>query len=211
MTVPGRPGWPGRLTRTPRAARVVAVLVWALAAVMAGSVTSWAVTVIGGESSGASSTVLSEAEVRAALATQTALPVPTPVPSATATPSETMPAAEPTETPQPTETPTPSSTTTPPRVAPAQPAAPAPPTQSAPTVVRTWDVTGGRISASCTAASFSLLYATPTDGWSIHVKPEGSTGAEVQFTSGEQESKAYLTCVAGVPTRSSGDSTPGDD
>ena len=91
MTVSRRPGWPGRLTRTPRAARVVAVLVWALAAVMAGSVTSWAVTVIGGESSGASSTVLSEAEVRAALATQTALPVPTPVPSATATPSWPVP------------------------------------------------------------------------------------------------------------------------
>ncbi len=201
-----RSGRLGRLTRTPRATRVVAVLVWAVAAVLAGSVTSWAVTVIGGESSGASSTVLSEADVRAALATATAAPVPTPAPNVTATPTATMPPAEPTETPQPTEAPTHSST--PPPVAPAQPPAPAP---SAPTVVRTWDVTGGRISASCTAATFSLLYATPTDGWSIHVKPEGSTGAEVKFSSGEQESKAYLTCVAGVPTRSSGDSTPGDD
>ncbi|OIQ79637.1 hypothetical protein GALL_386250 [mine drainage metagenome] len=185
------------------------MLVWAVAAIMAGTVTSWAVTVIGGESSGASSTVLSEADVRAALATQTALPVPTISPSATATPTAAPTAPDP--TPLPSAAPTHASAATPPPAAPAQPPAPAQPAQPAPTVVRTWDVTGGRISASCTGASFSLLYATPTDGWSIHVKPEGSTGAEVVFTSGEKESKAYLTCVAGVPTRSSSDSTPGDD
>ena len=202
MTVP---------TGTPRVARVVAVLVWAVAAVMAGSVTSWAVTVIGGESSGAASTVLSEAEVRAALATQTALPAPAVSPRATVTPTTTATptAADPTTLPS--AAPTQASTATTPPAAPTQPMAPAQPAQPAPTVVRTWDVTGGRISASCTGAGFSLLYATPTDGWSIRVKPEGSTGADVVFTSGEKESKTYLTCVAGVPTTSSSDSTPGDD
>ncbi len=185
---------------------------WVAAAVMAGTVTSWAVTVIGGESNGSSSTVLSEAEVRAELATQTALPAPTTSPSRpsdAATPSST-----PTPTPTPTAAPAPAPTTTPthrpttPAPAPATAVPPPPPPATA--VVRFWDVTGGRIDATCTGSTLKV-YATPSDGWSVHVKTEGSTSAEVELTSGEKESKSYVSCAAGVPTRSSSDTTPGDD
>jgi hypothetical protein len=181
------------------------VLVWAVAAIMAGTVTSWAVTVIGGESSGASSKVLSEADVRAALATQTALPVPTTSPSPVVTPTPTEDPV-PVSTSAPSSTPTHRPTTPPPAPATTRPAT-AP--QATP-VVRFWDVTGGHISATCTGSSLQV-YATPSDGWSVHVKTEGSTSAEVELKSGEKESKVFVSCAAGVPTQSSGDTTPGDD
>jgi hypothetical protein len=188
---------------------------WAAAAVMAGTVTSWAVTVIGGESNGSSSTVLSEAEVRAELATQTALPAPTTSPSSPSSPSGAAtpsPAPTPTVDPTPSATPTPTTTpthrpTTPPRAPATTVPAPTPPATA---VVRFWDVTGGRIDATCTGSTLKV-YATPSDGWSVHVKTEGSTSAEVELTSGDKESKSYVSCAAGVPTRSSSDTTAGDD
>jgi len=182
------------------------VLMWAAAAILAGTVTSWAVTVIGGESSGSSSTVLSEADVRAALATQTATPVPVTTPHATPTATASVaPSPTPTPTPTPVTTPTHRPTTPPPTRVTTPPAAPAPAA-----VVRFWDVTGGHISATCTGSTLQV-YATPSDGWSVHVKTEGSTSAEVELRSGEQENTVYVACAAGIPTQSTHDTTAGDD
>jgi hypothetical protein len=172
-----------------------------MAAVMAGTVTSWAVTVIGSEGGSSRDHVLTQAEVLAALAGQTAAPTAAPSPSAVSTP---------TPTPTPTPAPEPSAET--PAVTPSVPPHPSsplvhptsapPPTPAA--VARTWDVDGGQVGASCSGAVFTLLYATPRDGWTMRIDATGTDGAEIEFhREGSASSTVNATCVAGVPTMDS--------
>ena len=191
----------------PRATRVVVVLVWAAAAVLAGTVTSWAVTVIGGEDASTRSPVLSQSEVAAALAAQTSAPSASPTPQATATstpPPVPAPTSDAPSSPAPTAAVTPTHRPPTPTTHPStQPSTePVPPPAAGPAeVARTWDVTGGRVDASCRGAQFTLQGATPQDGWSVSVQHAGTDGAEVEFTQGETESKVAATCTGGEPTQ----------
>jgi len=162
-----------------RPARTLVVLVWAITAVLASTVTSWAVSVIGSEEGVAKARVLSEADVAAALQQQVAAPAAT---------------ASPTATPKPTHkaTPTPTPTTTP-----AQTLSP-----SSATVERIFNVTGGQVDAFCTGAAFTM-YAAPLDGWSVEIDHNGPGSGEVTFRKSGSESKLTATCQDGVPTKAS--------
>ena len=162
-----------------RPARTLVVLVWAMTAVLAGTVTSRAVSVIGSEEGVAKARVLSEADVAAALQQQVAAPAAT---------------ASPTATPKPTHkaTPTPTPTTTP-----AQTLSP-----SSATVERIFNVTGGQVDAFCTGAAFTM-YAAPLDGWSVEIDHNGPVSGEVTFRKSGSESKLTATCQDGVPTKAS--------
>ena len=166
--------------RAPRASRVVVVLAWALAMLVAGAVTSWAVTVISGEQGPARDHVLAASEVTAELAAQRPLP-------GTA-PTVTTPAAVPTTEP---------STSAP---LPAVPL-PAPTTPAEVEVARTWDVTGGQVGTSCRGSVLRLLYATPVDGWSVEVKHAGPGELEVAFRQNPAETAVHGACVGGIPTQ----------
>lgn len=159
------------------------IVAWALAAVLAGGVTSWAVTVAAGERGPARDHVLSAAEVTTALTQQT--PSPT---------SASSPATTPAPTPGPT--PSPTASTTPP------PAAPEPPAAE---VVRIWDVAGGQVTSSCRGSTISLTSATPSDGWTVEVKHVDKDSLEVEFRRDESESAVHATCVDGVPTMTDDD------
>jgi len=160
-----------------RPARTIVVLAWAVTAVLAGTVTSWAVSVIGSEEGAPKARVLSEADVAAALQQQVAAPTASPSPTATATPTET-----------PTATPTPTPTQT--------------PSPSAATVERIFTVTGGQVDAFCTGAAFTMS-AAPLDGWSVEIDHNGPVRGEVTFRKSGSESKLTATCQDGVPTRES--------
>ena len=173
------------------ASRVVAVLAWALAVLLAVTVTSWAVTVIGGERGPARDRVLDPSDVTAALAGQSVVPSATQTPAASPSPAA-IPAPEPSST-----------AAQPPAAPPAQPpAAPSPATPSAglSEVARTWSVAGGQVGAGCRGAALSLLYATPVDGWTVQVKRAASDRFEVTFRRDQSETTVHATCVLGVPT-----------
>lgn len=179
-----------------RPARALVVLVWAMTAVLAGTVTSWAVSVIGSEEGVAKARVLSEADVAAALQQQVAAPAAGPSLSATpaATPTPDVPSESPSATAKPTHraTPTPTPTTTP-----AQTLSP-----SSATVERIFNVTGGQVDAFCTGAAFTM-YAAPLDGWSVEIDHNGPVSGEVTFRKSGSESKLKTTCQDGVPTKAS--------
>ena len=164
-----------------RPARTLVVLVWAITAVLASTVTSWAVSVIGSEEGVAKARVLSEADVAAALQQQVAAPAAS---------------ASPTATPKPTHraTPTPTATATPAQT----------PSPSAATVERIFTATGGQVHAFCTGAAF-WMFATPLDGWSVEIDRNGPVSGEVTFRKSGSESKLTATCQDGVPTKASDD------
>lgn len=167
-------------TPPPRAGRVLTVLAWAIAAVVAGTLAWWAVTLVGAAAGRSRDGVLSAPEVAEALAAEQA--------AASATPSGSIstPDATPGTTPGPT-----ASTPGPGTASPTDPAAAE--------VSRTWDVIGGQVAATCAGPTISLLYATPTDGWRVEVKDSGGEHVEVEFRRGEAETKVRATCVDGVP------------
>jgi hypothetical protein len=154
-----------------------------LAVALALSLTWRAVTLIG---QGADPTVLSQAEVDAALATERAAATTGPAPTPTSDPT-------PTATPEPTS-PTPETTT--------------PPASAA--VVRAWTVTGGQVGVSCEGASITLLYATPSDGWSVDVKRTGPQEVEAEFELGDDDTTVRAVCVAGVPEQQADDGGGGE-
>jgi len=162
------------MTTTPprRAGRVFTALAWALAAVVAGTLAWWAVTLVGSAAGRSRDGVLSASEVAEALAAERAAASATPL----GTPS--TPGATPAQTPDPT-----TSTAGP----------------GAAEVSRTWDVVGGQVAATCAGPTISLLYATPIDGWTVEVKDSGGEHVEVEFRRGEAETKVRATCLAGVP------------
>jgi hypothetical protein len=162
-----------------RPARTLVVLVWAITAVLAGTVTSWAVSVIGSEEGAPKARVLSEADVATALQQQVAAPAASPSPTATPKPTHKA-------------TPTPTPTTTP-----AQTLSP-----SSATVERIFNVTGGQVDAFCTGAAFTM-YAAPLDGWSVEIDHNGPGSGEVTFRKSGSESKLTATCQDGVPTKAS--------
>ena len=191
-------------SRAATLARPTAVLAWAMAAALAGSVVWWAMAAIGSEQ-GAAPTVYTQAEVDRLAAQPRAL-------GATATPSGTSatptagqavvpdplasPTAAPTTSGTPRSTPAPikPSATVPPVAPPATPAEPAPTV-----VARTWNVAGGQVSAECRGAAIVLLSATPENAWSVEVKHSGPTEIEVKLRRGEEETSVHASCVAGVP------------
>ena len=179
-----------------RPARTLVVLVWAMTAVLAGTITSRAVSVIGSEEGVAKARVLSEADVAAALQQQVAAPAASASPTATpaATPMPDVPSESPSATAKPTHraTPTPTPTTTP-----AQTLSP-----SSATVERIFNVTGGQVDAFCTGAAFTM-YAAPLDGWSVEIDHNGPVSGEVTFRKSGSESKLKTTCQDGVPTKAS--------
>lgn len=141
---------PGPLTRG-----VAVLLAWLSAAVLAGLVAWWGVSLVG-RGPGGSDPVLSQQQVAAELAERQA-----------------------TAQPFPTATPT---------------------TESTPAAVRSWDVTGGRISAACAGSDISLLYYTADDGWAVEVKHAGPEELEVEFERDHAEHTVRATCTDGVPT-----------
>lgn len=178
--------------RAPRASQVVVVLAWALAVLVAGTVTSWAVTVISGEQGPARDRVLAASQVTAELTAQRA------VPTAAATTAPPVPSVAP--------TPEPSSASPAPLPTPSAAASEIPsqvpseiPSPAAAEVARTWDVEGGRVGASCRGTVLTLLYATPADGWTMEVKHAASDQLEVEFRQGEAETTVRAACVVGVP------------
>ncbi|WP_456847198.1 hypothetical protein [Cellulomonas sp. P5_C6] len=180
-------GRPRRLTR----AGAVAVLTWVLAVVV-GSAIAWrALAVV---DSGERTGVLSQAEVVDALS-QAQAPV-------TPSPSATTPAPGPTSTPTPTPalvpTPTPTATSTP-VPAPTRTTAPTPAAPAIVEVARTWTVPGGIVAVTCNGAAITLLYATPSDGWTVEVGATGPERVDVELHRDKAETKLTGTCVAGAP------------
>lgn len=176
--------------------RAVVLLAWVLSTVLAAGVAWAAVGAVGrGPTSG--DDVLSQADAEAALearrATASASPTATP-PDGTAGPDSPD---GPTATPDPTPTDTPTPTTE--------------PTTPPDAVVRTWPVEGGTVSASCTGAAISLLYATASDGWAYEVKDQGPEHVEVELESGDAETHVRAACVGGVPEMSLEADAGGDD
>ena len=77
--------------------------------------------------------------------------------------------------------------------------------------MRTWDVDGGQVSATCRATTIGLLYATASDGWAVETKSTGPEENEVELKRGDSETKVRARCVAGVPTLSAESEDDGDD
>jgi len=177
--------------------RLMMLLAWVASTVLAATVAWAAVGTVGHGPGATDDTVLSQAEVEAALAARQAA-----ASAAAATAAPTSPADDPTSSPTPaagpTATPTPDPTRTPP-----------PPTE----IARTWAVAGGTVGATCRGASISHDYATPTDGWGVEVKSRGPEATEVEFESEHGETTVRAQCVAGVPemTTMSGNSGSGDE
>jgi hypothetical protein len=71
---------------------------------------------------------------------------------------------------------------------------------SATLTTRTFRVTAGVVTASCTGARIVLVSAAPTNGWSMAVEASGPQEVEVEFaraTSGEV--KVEARCAGGIP------------
>jgi hypothetical protein len=196
-----------------RSRRRIGVLVaasWLGAAVLTGTIAWRAVAVL--DTDTPRTGVLSDADVSAALASaraaaQTATPGPTTTgaPTPSEDPTTATPTADPT-TDAPTSTPTHAPTTDP------SPSTtrPAPSTEpTAAEVTRTWQVTGGTVSAACTGQTIRKVYATPQDGWTVETGSSGPEVVEVELHRGEQETKVTARCVGGTPTATV--STGGDD
>lgn len=158
------------------------LLAWVLSTVLAAGVAWAAVGAVGrGPTSG--DDVLSQADAEAALEARRATASASPTATPTDGPGDPT---GPTATPDPTPTAPPTTEpTTPPDA-----------------VVRTWPVSGGTVSASCTGAAISLLYATASDGWAYEVKDQGPEHIEVELESGEAETHVRAVCVGGVPEMS---------
>lgn len=163
------------------------VALWVLATVLATAVAWWAVAVVGGRGAGSDNGVLSAGQVDSALREHRALATSGPTPSPTVGPSVT---------PSPTPEPTVGPTTSPPPVL---------------DVVRTWDVDGGQVSATCRATTIGLLYATASDGWTVETKGTGPEEIEVELKRGELETKVRAHCVDGIPTLSAESEDDGGD
>ena len=165
---------------SPLTRRTAAVLAWAVATVLAGTVAWAAVGALGRGPGGAEGAVLSQGDVASALLAQRAA-----IAAASASPTAT-----PTASPTPTPTPTVSPTTEPPPTT-----TPVPPTE----IARIWPVNGGQVSASCSGSTITLLGATPADGWGVETKNAGPAELEVEFDRDGSETRVLASCVNGTP------------
>jgi hypothetical protein len=199
---PGRPADDDAATapdRRSRTARPLLVLSWLVATVLAGVIAWSAVTVVAGARGEDRAGVVSASDVAVQLAEARATRSP---PATEGTPSATdgTPAAAPPATAAATE----------PADAPtdAGPAVPGPAGQE---VARTWDVTGGQVSAACAGATIRLLYATPADGWTVEVEATGPQEVEVRLTRDASRTRVRAECLAGTPelTRNGADDSGG--
>ncbi len=207
-----------------RRSRLVLGVAWLLATVLAATVAWWAVTAVGRERGAPSAGLLSQAEVEQQLAEQ-----PGGSAGPEATPGTTPPADVSTPGPAQTGAPDPAETASPDQ-APAEPAPTDPGASADPgagtgtgtgdaspepaglaEVARTWDVAGGQVAAVCTGATIGLLYATPAGGWGVEVDHAGPAEVEVEFRSGDRESRVRAECVAGTPELTRNESGGGGD
>jgi hypothetical protein len=179
---------------------VVIALSWLGAVLLTGTVAWRAVAVLdngtprtGLLSAEQVSAAVASARASAASPTTTSTPTsyPTPTETPTATPS-TTPTATPTSSPTSHPTSTATSGPSPTRTT----SAPPPPTE----VARTWNVTGGIVSASCRDSQIRLLLATPSDGWTVESGSTGPLKIEVSLHRESQETHVVATCQSGVPT-----------
>lgn len=175
-------GGNARVDGASRVGGAVMTLAWVLAVALIGVVAWWAVAAVVDPGEGRAS-VLSPVEVQSARAAQGAA---APDPNATPAPSPT---------PEPTATPTPEPTASP---------------SASGEVARTWDVTGGQVGVVCRGRTLDLLYATPVEGWTVDLGDADDDELEVEFRSGESETKLQAVCVDGVPTASVEDDTDED-
>ncbi len=193
--------------------RLVLVVAWLLAAVLAGTVAWWAVTAVGRERGAQSAGLVSQAQVEAELA-QRAGGEPTATPGSTGTPAPTPPAdpappASGATAPDPTAAPP--AEPAPAAPAPAEPPATAPAPAGPVEVARTWDVSGGQVAAVCTGSTIALLYATPAGGWGVEVEHAGPAEVEVEFRSGDDETRLRAECIGGTPELTRDESGGGSD
>lgn len=178
---------------------------WLGAAVLTGTVAWRAVAVL--DTDTPRTGVLSTTEVSAALesaraAAATATPGATPTGTQTPTtePSTASPTTDPTT--EVTQEPTTEPTRPPSHTPSSSPSTTSPaPTKPAPAeVTRTWQVTGGTVSAACTGQTIRKVYATPQDGWTVETGSSGPDVVEVELHRSEHETKVVARCVGGVPT-----------
>ena len=64
---------------------------------------------------------------------------------------------------------------------------------------KSWQLTGGNVGAACKGADISLEYATPRDGWEMHIEKSGPDSVEVSFSRDDQESHLTAHCEGGSP------------
>lgn len=90
-----------------------------------------------------------------------------------------------------------------------------PPSRGTPEPKRTsksWQLTGGSVGVSCKGPDISLPYATPRDGWEMHIEKSGPASVEVSFSREDHESRLTARCDGGNPvgqTQESGDNGGG--
>jgi len=187
----------------PRGIGLVVAASWLLLVGVTGAIAGRAVAVLDGGSGQAGP--LSQQEVTAALAAaHAAAATPGPGPDQTLSPSPSAAATTAGPSPSATATtagPLPTATGATPSHAPSPrpTVGPAPPTPTQ--VVRTWAVTGGEVAVACSGDSISLLYATPSDGWTVDVGSAGPRRVEVELTQDGKETKVSAVCAAGTPER----------
>jgi len=66
-------------------------------------------------------------------------------------------------------------------------------------VSKSWQLTGGSVGASCKGPDISLDYATPHDGWEMHIEHSGPDSIEVSFSRDDHESHLAAHCEGGSP------------
>jgi len=179
---------------SPLARRTAAVLAWALSTLLAATVAWWAVGTVGRGPGSSEGAIRSQTDVAADLVAARA---------AQAAARSATPSASPTSGPTPTTTPTTEPSAT--------PTAEPPPTTAPvlPDVVRTWTVDGGQVSASCRGQQFTLLYATPQDGWAVETKNAGPDELLVEFGRADSETTLRAWCVNGTPQMEVGGTSDG--
>ena len=188
--------------RPPAWVRTALVVVtWVAAVALATTVAWWAVSAVGGARDGSAAGVLSRADIEVALADQRTHAA-SASPGTTAPPATTAPSAALTSTTPPATDPSPTS-----ELPTSHPTGPPVTTAPSTVVVRTWDVTGGQVSVSCSGPTISLLYATPADGWTVTTGHAGPEEVEVTLRSGGTETSLKATCVGGTPQNQSSDAS----
>lgn len=144
---------------------------WVAAATLGGLATWWAVGAIGPASSQDGDVVLTQAQVRSGLGTATAAPSARPGTGGSPAPSDHGRDADGGGT--------------------ASAAAP---------VTRSWDVPGGRVTATCTGPDIRLEYASPQEGWVVEIEEAGPRELDVDLERSGTSVTVVAVCVDGAPT-----------
>jgi hypothetical protein len=162
----------------------VLVGVWTASTALGGIAVWSAVAQLGDEATATDHTQLSQAEVRAELASS----------QATATTSSSGTTSSPTSDQPSTSGPTSSGQPSTDEPSTGQP----PASGGAKRQTGAWTLAGGTVGVACQGSVISLLYATPVDGWSME-RETGPDQVEVKFRRDESESELRVECSGGEP------------